>query len=175
MRAHAEAQAEQVEHEELLSSRSLASVRTRADVEKGLEERQSDARRELQQHRSVDKQNPQSRHTPCGAVWCSQTAYRSSAELTSRIGACPGVGAGCRLALGPEPRPGRRLGVRLSVRVELGLLVRQGAVPPASSAQSGVRRYDMPQGGAMHLRRTVTRCGMRAAQEQCDAREPRFG
>lgn len=76
MRAHAEAQAEQAEHEELLSSRSLASVRTRADVEKGLEERQSDARRELQQRHRVDKQNPQSRHTPCGAVWCSQTGYR---------------------------------------------------------------------------------------------------
>ena len=58
MRAHAEAQAEQVEHEELLSSRSLASVRTRADVEKGLEERQSDARRELQQRRRLISKIP---------------------------------------------------------------------------------------------------------------------
>ncbi len=48
VRIHAAARDEAVQHEELLSSHVKASVATRADLEKDLEERQSDARRELQ-------------------------------------------------------------------------------------------------------------------------------
>lgn len=47
-RKHAAAQQVQVQHEELLSSHVKATVATRADLEKDLEERQNDARREMQ-------------------------------------------------------------------------------------------------------------------------------
>tara|TARA_B100000795_G_scaffold7756_1_gene5594 strand:+ start:107 stop:628 length:522 start_codon:yes stop_codon:yes gene_type:complete len=48
MRIHAAARDEAAQHEELLSSHVKATVAMRADLEKDLEERQSDARRGLQ-------------------------------------------------------------------------------------------------------------------------------
>ena len=51
MRMQAAARDEAVQREELLSSQVKATVATRAGLEKELEERQSDARRELQQRR----------------------------------------------------------------------------------------------------------------------------
>ena len=53
MRMQAAARDEAVQREELLSSQVKATVATRADLEKELEERQSDARRELQQRRRL--------------------------------------------------------------------------------------------------------------------------
>ena len=53
MRMQAAARDEAVQREELLSSQIKATVATRAGLEKELEERQSDARRELQQRRRL--------------------------------------------------------------------------------------------------------------------------
>ena len=53
MRMQAAARDEAVQREELLSSQVKATVATRAGLEKELEERQSDARRELQQRRRL--------------------------------------------------------------------------------------------------------------------------
>ena len=53
MRMQAAARDEAVQREEQLSSQVKATVATRAGLEKELEERQSDARRELQQRRRL--------------------------------------------------------------------------------------------------------------------------
>lgn len=63
MRIHAAARDEAVQREELLSSQIKATVATRAGLEKELEERQSDARRELQRRRRLEEL--QSRRAAC--------------------------------------------------------------------------------------------------------------
>ena len=100
MRIHAAARDEAVQHEELLSSHVKASVATRAELEKDLEARQSDARRELQQRRRLEE--PQSRRATCPEL--------------------PPVtwGQGWRQAWRPEPRPGPWLRFGAASRVWAG-------------------------------------------------------